>query len=187
MNTVASTMNRGAPSPSAVGGTEWPPSWNVQPEGISVGRYIDPAFTRLEHEKLWSRVWQAAARLDEVPETGDYTTYEIGDQSVVIVRADQTTVKAYHNVCPHRGTALAQGCGHFPSNRIMCPFHGWRWNFQGQNQFVLERQEFRQGELRDSDVALREVKSVQFAGFLFINLDPNPQPFDDFIAPVRAV
>lgn len=69
----------------------------------------------------------------------------------------------------------------------MCPFHGWRWNFQGQNQFVLERQEFRQGELRDSDVALREVKSVQFAGFLFINLDPNPQPFDEFIAPVRAV
>ena len=187
MNTVARTMNRGAPSPSAAGGTEWPPSWNVQPEGISVGRYIDPAFARLEHEKLWSRVWQAAARVDEIPETGDYTTYEIGDQSVVLVRADQTTIKAYHNVCPHRGTALAQGCGHFPSNRIMCPFHGWRWNFQGQNQFVLERQEFRQGELRDSDVALREVKSVQFAGFVFINLDPNPQPFDEFIAPVRAV
>src|SRR5438876_11392756 len=126
MSVPARTVNRGTPSQS-VGGTEWPPSWNTQPHGISVGRYIDPAFARLEYERLWSRVWQAAARLDEIPETGDYTTYQIGDQSVVVVRVDSSTVKAYHNVCPHRGTALAQGSGRFPSCRIQCPFHGWRW------------------------------------------------------------
>lgn len=187
MNTVVRTVNRGTPPQSAVGGTEWPPSWNVQPYGISVGRYIDPAFARLEYERLWSRVWQAAARLDEIPEAGDYTVYEIGDQSIVLVRVDAATVKAYHNVCPHRGTALAQGAGHFASNRIMCPFHGWRWNLAGQNQFVLERQEFCGGQLRDSDVALRDVEVELFAGFVFINLDPNPQPFDEFMAPVREV
>jgi phenylpropionate dioxygenase-like ring-hydroxylating dioxygenase large terminal subunit len=187
MNTVARAVNRGTSSQSGVGGTEWPPGWDVQPYGISVGRYIDPAFIRLEYERLWSRVWQVAARLDEIPEVGDYTVYDIGDQSIVVVRADSTTVKAYHNVCPHRGTALAQGTGHFASNRIMCPFHGWRWNFQGQNQFVLERQEFCQGQLRDADVALREVTVVLFAGFVFINPEPNPASFDEFIAPVRPV
>ena len=165
----------------------WPPGWNIDPHGISVGRYIDPAFMRLEYERLWSRVWQAAARLDEIPEVGDYTTYEIGDQSVVVVRVDESTVKAYHNVCPHRGTALAQGTGRFGSCRIVCPFHGWRWDLAGNNQFVLERQEFRGGELRDSDVALRSVQVAIFAGFVFINFDPNPQPFDEFIAPVREV
>jgi phenylpropionate dioxygenase-like ring-hydroxylating dioxygenase large terminal subunit len=174
-------------SASSQGAADWPPSWQAPPTGISTGRYIDPAFARLEYEKLWSKVWQAAARLDEIPEVGDYTVYDIGDQSILLVRLDATTVKAYYNACPHRGTALAQGAGHFPSSRIMCPFHGWRWNFAGQNQFVLERQEFCRGELRDSDVALKEIKVVLFAGFVFINLDPNPQPFDEFIAPVREV
>src|SRR5262249_38059058 len=147
----------------------------------------DPAFVRLEYERLWSRVWQAAARLDEIPESGDYTVYDIGDQSVLLVRVDATTVKAYHNACPHRGTALGQGCGHFSSNRIMCPFHGWRWSLSGQNQFVLERQEFNNGQLRDSDVALKEVHVALFAGFVFINLSANPESFDEFIAPVREV
>jgi nitrite reductase/ring-hydroxylating ferredoxin subunit len=157
------------------------------PHGISTGRYIDPAFARLEYQKLWPKVWQVAARLDEIPQTGDYTVYTIGDQSVLLVRVDASTVKAYHNVCPHRGTALGQGCGTFEQNRIMCPFHGWRWSLSGQIQYVLERQEFRNGQLRDSDVALKEVKSVLFAGFVFINFDKNAQPFDEFIAPVREV
>jgi phenylpropionate dioxygenase-like ring-hydroxylating dioxygenase large terminal subunit len=174
-----------SPSSSGAGETEWPPSWHTMPHGISAGRYIDPAFARLEHERLWSRVWQVAARLDEIPETGDYTVYAIGDQAVLVVRVDQSTIKAYHNVCPHRGTALGEGCGKFEGGRIMCPFHGWRWDLTGKNQYVLERQEFRNGKLRDSDVALKEVKVALFAGFVFINLDPNPESFDEFIAPVR--
>lgn len=182
-----SELSRRAARKSSIAGSgaEWPPSWNTLPHGISTGRYIDPRFMRLEYERLWSRVWQAAARLDEIPGTGDYTVYDIGDQSILVVRVDEKTVKAYYNACPHRGTALGKGTGTFPSCRIMCPFHGWRWNLAGQNQFVLERQEFRNGQLRDSDVALKEVNVALFAGFVFINMDPNAEPFDDFIAPVR--
>ena len=174
---------------SASGGTDWPPSWNTMPHGISVGRYTDPGFARLEDEKLWSRVWQIAARIDEIPEPGDYTTYDIGARSVFIVRVDANTIKAYHNVCPHRGTALsAGGCGHFKDDKIICPFHGWRWDTSGRNEFVLEPQEFRGGKLSPSDVALREVKHVAFAGFIFINFAADPDPsFDDFIAPIRQL
>ena len=167
---------------------EWPDSWHILGDhGLRSGRYTDPAFTRLEHERLWSRVWQAAARLDEIPETGDFTTYDIGDQSIMLVRVDAETVKAYHNACPHRGTALSLGCGSFPTQKIICPFHGWRWDLEGTNEFVLERHEFRDGKLADSDVALKEVHSVIFAGFVFINMARDPQPFDEFIAPVREV
>ena len=172
-------------SPSSTGGTVWPPSWNTMSHGISVGRYVDPEFQKLECDKLWSRVWQVAIRADEIPEANDYTVYRIGDRSVLLVRVDQNTIKAYHNVCPHRGTALADGCGAFNEGRIICPFHGWRWDTAGRNQFVLERQEFRDGELRDSDVALKEIKSVVCAGFVFINFDRDAESFDDFIAPVR--
>lgn len=167
------------------GGADWPPSWRTLPHGISTGRYIDPDFARLEHARLWNRVWQAAARLDEIPRVGDYTTYDIGDQSVILVRAGESTVKAYRNFCPHRGTMLAEGCGTFEHGRIICPFHGWRWDLHGNNRFVLERQEFRDGQLRNSDVALKEAHCVVFAGFVWINLSKDPEPFDDFIAPVR--
>ncbi|GFE79872.1 hypothetical protein GCM10011487_18720 [Steroidobacter agaridevorans] len=169
------------------GGADWPPGWRTMPHGISVGRYIDPGFLRLEFDKLWTRTWQAAARLDEIPEAGDFTVYNIGDQSVLLVRADESTVKAYHNVCPHRGTALGEGCGKFENSQIMCPFHGWRWNLHGENQFVLERQEFRGGQLQNSDVALKQVKVAVWAGFVFINFDRNAQPFEEFIAPVRDI
>jgi phenylpropionate dioxygenase-like ring-hydroxylating dioxygenase large terminal subunit len=165
----------------------WPEHWRTLEHGIRSGRYIDPEFARLEHENLWSRVWQMAARLDEVPEPGDYTVYEIGHQSVIVVRVDRHTIKAFNNACPHRGTSLAEGCGSFEHDRIICPFHGWRWGTDGAVQYVLEREQFRGGKLNDSDVSLREIKLEIFAGFIFINFDRDPKPFAEFIAPVRQL
>lgn len=173
-------------APTGSAQADWPESWRVLSHGLRTGRYIDPAFTRMEYERLWSRVWQFAARLDELPEVGDYTRYDIGDQSVMLVRSSADTIKAYHNACPHRGTELALGAGCFKDHAIRCPFHGWRWDLEGRNQFVMERHEFRNGKLQDSDVALREVSVEVFAGFIFINLDRNPPSFDEFIAPVRG-
>lgn len=164
----------------------WPKRWQTLGQGLGVGRYTDKEFAQLEFDKLWSRVWQVAARLEEIPQQGDYTTYQIGDQSVLLVRVDADTVKAYYNFCPHRGTALGDGCGHFDKGRIVCPFHGWRWDLSGNIQMVLGRQEFGGGKLQDQDVAMREVHSAVCGGFIFINLADEPQPFDEFIAPMRA-
>ncbi|HET8710155.1 MAG TPA: aromatic ring-hydroxylating dioxygenase subunit alpha, partial [Spongiibacteraceae bacterium] len=180
-------MNEQVKSNIIASEADWPASWRTLSHGISVGRYTDPSFLALEFEKLWDHVWQAAARLDQIPEVGDYTVYDIGTRSVLLVRVDADTIKAYHNVCPHRGTALGEGCGTFEEGRIRCPFHGWRWDLKGQIQYVLEREQFRNGELRDSDVALKEINLAIFAGFIFINFDANPMPFDEFIAPVREV
>ncbi|HET8883707.1 MAG TPA: SRPBCC family protein [Solimonas sp.] len=159
--------------------------WQTMPHGIGVGRYIDPGFAKLEFERLWPRVWQVAARLDEIPQPGDYTVYAIGDQSALLVRVDAATVKAYHNFCPHRGTTLAEGDGHFERGRIVCPFHGWRWNLHGGNELVLEHQEFRDGRLQPEDVALREIAVEVCAGLVFIHFARTPPSFDDYIAPAR--
>ncbi len=172
-------------APASICNADWPSRWQTLSQGVGTGRYTDPDFARLEFDKLWSRVWQVAARVDEIPQAGDYTTYNIGDQSILLVRVSETAIKAYHNFCPHRGTTLGQGCGHFEGGKIICPFHGWRWDLSGNVKLILERQEFRGGELRDSDVALREVHSEVFAGFVFINFSKSPEPFDEFIAPLR--
>jgi len=175
-------------APLRAGGLgELPPGCEVGEHSLGTGRYIDPAFAKLERDKLWLKVWQMAARLDEIPGPGDYTTYEILDQSVIVVRVDENTVKAYQNFCPHRGTALSQGCGHFDRGRIVCPYHGWRWDLAGRVQYILERAEFRGGKLQDSDVSLREVQCEVFAGFVFINFDRNCQSFAEHIAPVRQI
>ena len=172
---------------SSGAGSDWPPSWVRLDHGLRVGRYIDPEFLKLEFEKLWPKVWQVAARIDEIPEINDFTTYEIGDQSVFLVRVGEDTVKAFHNVCPHRGTALAEGSGTFDHGNIICPFHGWRWDTEGNNKYVLAREEFHSGNLCDSDVALKELKCEVFGGFVFINFDKNCVAFDEYIEPVRWI
>ncbi|WP_317932940.1 aromatic ring-hydroxylating dioxygenase subunit alpha [Halioxenophilus sp. WMMB6] len=164
---------------------EWPARWTTLDHGVRVGRYIDKEFLELEFAKLWSKVWQVAARVDAIPEVNDFITYDIGDQSVFLVRTDADTIKAYHNVCPHRGTALAEGSGSFNHGNIICPFHGWRWNTEGDIQYVLSREEFHGGKLCDSDVALKSLNCVVYAGFVFINFDRDCIPFEEYIAPVR--
>ncbi|MCY4425953.1 MAG: aromatic ring-hydroxylating dioxygenase subunit alpha [Halieaceae bacterium] len=185
---VSQAMNNTGSRQFASGGasgSDWPPHWETRENGIRVGRYLDPEFLQLEYEKLWSKVWQVAARIDEIPEVNDYATYEISDQSVFLVRVDEKTIKAYHNVCPHRGTALTDGAGTFSHGNIICPFHGWRWDTGGNNRYVLAREEFHGGKLCNADVALKPLPCVEFAGFVFINFDRDCIPFDEFIAPVR--
>lgn len=165
---------------------DWPSGWHTLEGGIRVGRYIDPKFLQLEFDRLWPRVWQVAARVDEIPAVNDFTTYEIGDQAVFLVRAEDDTVKAFHNVCPHRGTALTEGAGTFAHGNIICPFHGWRWNTEGDNQYVLARDEFHGGKLCNADVALKPVRCEVFAGFVFINFDADCIPFEAYIAPIRG-
>jgi phenylpropionate dioxygenase-like ring-hydroxylating dioxygenase large terminal subunit len=186
MSAPQKSVTEKSPDNSQKPGAVWPARWQTSALGVGVDRYIDPEFAALEFERLWSRVWQVAARMDEIPQRGDYTTYEIGDQPILLVRVDEDTVKAYYNFCPHRGTSLGEGCGHFKDGKIICPFHGWRWDLEGQVQMVLGREEFAGGQLRDEDVAMREVHCQTFAGFVFINLDREPQSFEEFIAPVRG-
>ena len=103
---------------------------------VPVERYFDPDFAELERRHLWPRTWQMACRLEEIPDPGDYVEYTIADQSVLLVRIDERTVRAYLNACRHRATELAKGSGPFPRGQIVCPFHGWRWNLDGTNSFV---------------------------------------------------
>src|SRR5512145_3462616 len=81
------------------------------PDRARKERYYDPDFFRLEAEQLWSRTWQMACRLEEIPRPFDYATYEILDQSVILVRTEDLGVTAFYNACRHRGVALADAQG----------------------------------------------------------------------------
>ncbi len=96
--------------------TDWTPlpvPWAVQSvDRIPKQRYYDPEFYALEAELFWPRVWQMACRLEEIPKPGDFVEYEILDQSIIVVRVDDSTIRAYYNSCRHRGMKLVEGVDH---------------------------------------------------------------------------
>ena len=94
----------------------------AEPMTLSVEPYISESYARAERDLLWAKVWQVACREEEIPNVGDFYTYEIQDQSIVGVRSAPDTISAYHNVCRHRGRRLTRGCGH--ATRFRCANHG---------------------------------------------------------------
>jgi phenylpropionate dioxygenase-like ring-hydroxylating dioxygenase large terminal subunit len=176
----------GAPSQSGNNG-RLPRDWHTGEFHIPADRYRSRAFADLEAEHLWMKAWQMACRVDQLPLPGSYVVYEILDQSVVIVRVDEVTVKAYHNVCPHRATTLAVGAGRYQLGQIICPFHGWKWNLDGQNTLVPDLGEFKGGCMTNAEVDLKEVQTKVWTGFVYISLARDPEPFEQFVAPIAAL
>lgn len=144
--------------------------------------YIDPAFARLEAERLWPRIWQIACREEEIPYEGDFITYDIVDDSIIVVRTASGEIKAYHNACPHRGRPLTDGSG--TAKQFVCRFHGWRFSLDGENTCVVDRHDW--GErLKDEEIALRPVQVGTWGGFVFINMDPEAEPLEEFLYPAN--
>ncbi|MBW2498996.1 MAG: Rieske 2Fe-2S domain-containing protein, partial [Deltaproteobacteria bacterium] len=83
----------------------------TRPDQVPAERYYDREFYELECERLWPRVWQMACRLEEIPKPGDFVEYENVGQSVIVIRQEDDSVKAFHNTCRHRGTRLVEDRG----------------------------------------------------------------------------
>jgi len=147
-------------------------------------RYVSREFLDLEMERVWSRVWQVAGREEELPAAGDYLEYTIGDQSILVVRTETGALRAFHNTCLHRGTRLAEGCGHFADGSIQCPYHAWRYALDGRLVEVVDRHEFT--DLPDG-LALADVRVDTWGGFVFVNLDADAEPLLDFLDPLPTL
>jgi phenylpropionate dioxygenase-like ring-hydroxylating dioxygenase large terminal subunit len=155
----------------------------THPERIPAKRYYDQAFFDLEKELFWPRVWQMACRLEEIPEVGDWTEYKILDKSVIMVRT-KSGVKAFHNACRHRGVQLASGHGNCEVQGFNCPFHGWRWNIDGENTFVLGRHLFSPEQLEAAEINLKPCRVEFWGGCAFINFDDSAPPLAEWLKPV---
>lgn len=144
-------------------------------------RYIDAEFLQLEYDRIFARTWQMACRLEEIPEAGDDLEYEIGDQSILVVNRGEGVLKAYFNACPHRGMALARGRGN--KKELRCSFHGWCFDLDGRSTYVHEEQDF--GEKLDrSKIRLGECHVDRSAGWVFVNMDPDPPPLLEWLSPL---
>jgi phenylpropionate dioxygenase-like ring-hydroxylating dioxygenase large terminal subunit len=146
--------------------------------------YVSETYAREEGNKLWNKVWQVACRAEEIPNVGDFVTYDILDESIIVVRNGPDRIEAFHNVCQHRARRLTSGCGN--ARQFVCPFHGWRWNLQGKNTFVLCREDY--GDtLKDEDIALPSVRCEEWGGWVWITLDPDAAPLREYLWPAAPM
>ncbi len=146
---------------------------------IPKDRYLSREWHEKEKACLWSRVWQFACREEQIPEVGSYIVYEIADQSYLVTRVSEDEIKAYPNVCLHRGRLLKTYDGR--CSEFRCPYHGFAWHLDGELKHIPAEWDFPHLEARSEDMALPEVKVGTWAGFVFINPDPEAESLQDFL------
>lgn len=137
--------------------------------------YTDPI--RLQHEQrdVFARSWQIVGRVDQLKQSGDYFTTQLGEDPLLFVN-DGGTIRGFFNVCRHRAGPIAYGCGH--AQRLVCRYHGWTYELSGQ---LLRTTEMEGAQDFDpSKIRLQPVAVHQFGPLLFAALDPTTPPFAEF-------
>ena len=161
------------------------------PQTHGVEPYISEEYARAERDKLWRKVWLQAGRVEEIPEVGNYLTYDILDDSILIVRSAPDTIKAFYNVCSHRGRRLLDtppGAHHAHGKQLkfVCGFHGWTYNLEGHCTFIMDKENW-QGALDDQRTRLGGIKVDTWGGWIWINIDPNSEPLRNYLEPAASM
>jgi Rieske 2Fe-2S family protein len=142
--------------------------------------YTDPAWFHREMEAIHFDMWLCAGRAEQIPNAGDYFVRRVDNASVIITRDEQGNVRAFHNVCRHRGTLLCQdGEGRF-NGRIQCQYHAWTYKLDGTLANAPHMEKV-QG-FREADYPLNAVACAVWDGHIFINLSAQPIPFSEHLA-----
>ncbi len=144
-------------------------------------RYTSPEFMQREWEGVWTRTWLLAARESDLPEPGDYATFEIGPESILMVRQPDGSVRAHYNVCQHRGNRLVEP-GRGNAALFRCLFHGWVYGRDGSLVTVTDAERF--NGLDPATRGLRPVRCDTWGGFLWVNLDPDATPLREYLGVV---
>ena len=165
--------------------TEHYPELGTDP--VSYRDSISPDHYELERKAIFARTWLNVGRVEQLPRAGSYFTRELAaaSTSVIVVRGSDGEVRAFHNICRHRGNKLVWN--DFPREEISgtcrqftCKYHGWRYDLQGACTFVQQESEF--FDLDKSDYGLAPVHCDVWEGFIFVNLDhENTLPLAEYL------
>lgn len=151
------------------------------PQQIGTACYFEQGYHDMEVERIWKRTWQMACREDDIPNVGDYIVYRIAHLSYLVVRTGEDSFQAHQNVCLHRGRTL-RDCDGKAASEFRCPYHGWSWRIDGSLKEITCEWDF--PGVREDTSRLPAAKVETWAGFVFINPDPEAEPLQDYLGPV---
>ncbi|QIG80847.1 aromatic ring-hydroxylating oxygenase subunit alpha [Stakelama tenebrarum] len=152
--------------------------------------FLSRDYLEAEKARLWPKVWQMVEREEDLPNPGDWMTYNVADESIIVLRKDDGSLKAFHNVCPHRGRQLVSVPDMLPGKvhdvrgnqrkSFVCGFHGWTFNQDGENTYILDPQDWH-NKLTPEMTCLSEVKVDTWGGFIYISMDPDAAPLKQWM------
>jgi choline monooxygenase len=155
--------------------------------GLPNEAFTSEAFLEAENQRLFPRCWVFAGLASDVPEAGDVMPVAVAGRNLFLLRGAGGAVRVFHNVCPHRGARLVPEPLSGKSY-ITCPYHGWSFNLDGE---VASRPHYfgpeihdRTGVHEDERACLFPVRSETMLDWVFVNLDGEADPFDDYMRPI---
>lgn len=157
------------------------PEFGTGPVG-DLERYFAADRVAPEFDNLFAQTWLMAGRVSDVANPGDWFTFDVGPESILIVRATETELRAYYNVCQHRGARLVHG-DFGTSKAFTCGFHSWSWNIDGSLRRITDRETFDEQLVADNP-CLPQVHVEVWGGFVFISLKDDPMPLEQWLGPV---
>ena len=144
--------------------------------------YTDPEVFKLETNGLLARTWQFAGHASQLKETGDYFTFDMAGESLFCIKGRDGEIRTFYNVCQHRAHQLVSGQGQ--TRVVVCPYHAWTYELTGE---LRAGPNIKAVEGFDkSSICLTSVRTEVFLGFIFVNLDNDAKPMDDWFPNVRT-
>jgi phenylpropionate dioxygenase-like ring-hydroxylating dioxygenase large terminal subunit len=132
-------------------------------------RYTSAEFMAQEWQGIWSRCWLFAGLESDLAEAGDYFVYQVAVESIVVVRNDEDQIRAFYNVCQHRGNRIITNEGGW-MRQFACPYHGWQYNLDGVLQDVPDGGRF-SPRVEPEHSSLKSVRVETWAGMVWLNMD----------------
>jgi choline monooxygenase len=149
------------------------------PPALSPRLYRDPEVLELEQKRIFARTWQFAGHVSQLAAEGSYITASAGAEPVLVLRDDEGVIRAFRNVCRHRGSRLLSGSGDC-GKAIRCRYHGWTYRFDGQLIGVPEGRSI--PGLDKSQLGLFPARVEVVCGLVFVNLDIHATPLAEHVA-----
>jgi glycine betaine catabolism A len=145
-------------------------------------RYTSPAILKDETEQIFARRWNCVGRASALAAPGDYIVREIAGESLIILRDRGGELRAFFNICRHRGTRLCQRASGQFSETIQCPYHAWTYTIDGR---LIGAPHMQDAEGFDkADYSLHSAALAEWEGFVFVNIARDPEPFAQWFAPM---
>ena len=149
---------------------------------LDARRYHAPDVFAAERERIFARDWICAGRTEQLERAGDFVLADVAGESLIVARGADGRLRAFYNVCRHRGTRLCtQPSGRFAGS-IQCPYHAWTYALDGS--LIAARTMAGGPDFERADFPLFEADVALFDGFVFVSLAPQPEPFAQAFAPL---
>ena len=139
--------------------------------------YLDAAIYEREKEAIFYRSWQYVGHRSQFRQAGDYLTRTICDESIFVIRDEDGALRGFYNVCRHRAHRLLRGQGR--ARRIVCPYHAWTYGLRGE--LLAARKSEQVAGFDRSSICLAPVQVEDFAGLIFVNLEPDAAPLANLV------